>query len=269
MTLPALPVTPALAHRLQGTPLVVLLDIDGTLSPIAPTPQDATVPEATRVVVEQLAHRPGVHLALVSGRAASDAKTMVRVDDVWVIGNHGMERLDPAGAWQFHESVAAYRDAIAAAAAELTAAVAGIPGAIVENKQLTLSVHYRLVAADDVWRVREIVTAVADRYGLRVVEGKKVLELRPPVEVNKGTAVVELALQLRALDERASVLYAGDDRTDEDAFARLRSVQPRSVTVHVGALRQGDRGGESTAAEFSVADPAEMRAFLEWVLANR
>lgn len=266
---PALPPTADLQHRLSGSPLLILLDIDGTLAPIAPTPAEAAVPPSTRHALRELVQMPGVHVAAVTGRAAPDGRRMVDVDGLWVIGNHGMERIHPSGALQVNPQVAPYQARVAQAAASLTALVGDVPGIIVENKLWTLSVHYRLADHAAVPDVEKVLRDVARELSLRVTAGKEVFELRPPVDVNKGTAAIDLARELGVLQPSqppSSVLYAGDDRTDEDAFRLLREWRVDAVTVHVG---DPIVHGEPTAAEFVVANPQEMRKFLDWLCGIR
>lgn len=267
MTAPAFPVPPGLAARLAGSPLLVLLDVDGTLAPIAPTPAEARVPPRTRRVVEALARCPGVHVGLVSGRAAADARVMVDVAGLWILGNHGMERLDPAGARQVDRAVVPYEPRIARAAAALREATARFRGVLVEDKQLTLSVHHRLADPRVAPELRALVEHVASVDGLRVTQGKEVLELRPPVRVHKGTAILALARELGVPSERGALLYAGDDRTDEDAFELLRDALPGGVTIRVAG--EPLPGGTPTQAEFTVADTERLREFLEWLAASR
>lgn len=267
MSEPALPVSPALAARLAGPPLLVMLDVDGTLAPIAPTPSAAGVPQRTRDVIETLVSLPDIHVALVSGRAAGDARRMLPVPGLWVLGNHGMERLDPGGHREVSRAVAPYERAVARAAAALRQALAELHGVLVEDKQLTLSVHYRLADRSIVPRVRSAVEHVAAVDGLRLTAGKEVLELRPPVQVNKGTAILELANELGTVRGRGALLYAGDDRTDEDAFELLRAELPRSVTVRVAT--EPLPGGADTRAEFSVPGTEQLRELLEWIAAKR
>lgn len=262
---PALPPTPDLQHRLSGSPLLILLDIDGTLAPIAPTPEEASVPSATRRAVRNLVRLAAVHVAAVTGRAAPDGRRMVDVDGLWVIGNHGMERIDPSGGLHVNPQVAPYQARVAQAAASLTTLVGDVPGIIVENKLWTLSVHYRLADHAAVPGVEKVLRDVARELALRVTAGKEVFELRPPVDVNKGTAAVELARELgvrEASQPPSSVLYAGDDRTDEDAFRLLREWRGDAVTIHVG---DPIVSGEPTAAEFLVANPEAMRELLDWI----
>jgi trehalose 6-phosphate phosphatase len=262
MTVPALPVTPSLAARLLGLPRLVLLDVDGTLAPIAPTPNEAVVPDETLRLVVELAKRPNVHVAVVSGRAAGDARRLVDVSGVWFIGNHGIEVVAPSGEFIIDDRVVPFLDRMTQAATRLAPLGASVAGLLVEDKRFTLSVHYRLVERAAVPAIRRAVEAVADDLALRTIDGKELIELRPPLDVDKGTAVVALAKSLGALRPDASVLYAGDDRTDEDAFRALRQASPRAVTIRVG-----DDGG-GTLAEYSLRDPSDTRELLAWLLAN-
>ena len=267
MTATVRPSTRELGPRLARSPLLVMLDIDGTLAPLQPRPEDAFVPEATRRVVLELASMPEVHVALVTGRAAADGRKLARIDGAWVIGNHGIETISPAGEAVIDASAAPYRTVLAGAVEELTGRVTGIPGVRVEDKVWTLSVHYRLADPAVEPRIRRVMEATAQEHGLRVVRGKKIFELRPPIHVHKGTAVLELARQLAGADFDASLFYAGDDRTDEDAFRSLRSDAPHAVTVRVGG--SADDQTAATAAEFTVPDEEALRGLLEWMVALR
>lgn len=249
----------AVASLALARPLVFLLDVDGTLAPIAPRPEDARVPDATLGVLAALVARPHTRVALVTGRAAADARRLVPVPGLWVVGNHGAETEAPDGAVSVNPAVAALAPALRAAVADVAAAVAGVPGARVEDKRWSASVHVRLVADPaDAARVADAARAAAARHGLAARDGKRVVELRAPVDVDKGTAALALLGRLGALGAGAGVLAAGDDVTDEDLFRRLTDVRlgGRLVTVRVGPE------GEPTAAGFRVADPAALLAVL-------
>ncbi|HEU4628818.1 MAG TPA: trehalose-phosphatase [Gemmatimonadaceae bacterium] len=254
---PLLPLAPTVRARLSGTPLVVMLDVDGTLAPIAARPEEAEVPPETRRAVAALAARDGVHVALVSGRAAGDARRMVAVSNVWVIGNHGAEMVSPSGEEIVDAQVAPFECAMAQARTTLAQLLEPVKGAIVEDKRWTLSVHYRQVDPRIIPRVQGCVDRVATGLGLRVHEGKMVCEVRPPVRVDKGTAVFTLAQRLGGLAEGAGLLFIGDDRTDEDAFRVLRYRAPLAVTVRVAEDPRAE-----TVAEFTVPDPPAVRALL-------
>ena len=178
----------------------ILLDVDGTLAPIVARPEDARVPDETRTELARLAGSYAL-VACVSGRPGADVRRMVGVDGVAVVGEHGLELVPEAAGWA--DRVAAFADGVDWPA---------------ERKPLTVSFHFR--RADDEDAARAYLTRVADDAaagGLVPRWGRMVLEVRPPVEADKGTAVRELVR--RAAVERA--LYAGDDTTDVDAFAGL------------------------------------------------
>ena len=248
--------------RLDASPLVIMLDVDGTLAPIAPAPEQAVVPRATIDVLHRFARAPGVTLAFVSGRAARDTWRMTGVPGTLVVGNHGMELRDATGEIHVDPRVLAHEQAVASAATVLTADLQSVAGALVENKRWTLSVHYRLVEERHVPQLLKRAEEVGKEFGLRALGGKKILELRPPVAVNKGTAVAAL-LQRTGFNAPGSALYAGDDLTDEDAFRTLRSVVPSAVTIRVAADPAG------TSAEFMLAAPDDLRALLDWLARRR
>lgn len=253
-----LPTDPrALGRRITGSPLVVLLDVDGTLAPIAPRPEDASVPAATRDAVQALAAARDTHVALVSGRGAEDARRLVGVDGVWAIGNHGLETIDPGGILSVDARVAAWEGALQSVRSSAAGVVASVPGSRVEDKGATLSIHYRLADAADVPRLESAVATAAERAGLRITRGRKVIEVRPPLAVDKGTAVLALAQRLGATERSASILFAGDDTTDEDAMEALRALHSDAVTIHV----EGEEA-RTTRAEFRVGSPAELGKWL-------
>jgi trehalose-phosphatase len=256
--------TPEIKSRLSGSPLVVMLDVDGTLAPIVSRPEDATVAPHTRDVLERLVATPNAHVVLVSGRAASDANGIVGVKGVWTVGNHGFEVVSPSGELETDAELADQSAAIAQAARELEPIVAAVTGAKLENKRWTLSVHYRLAARDAVPPLREEVERVALGLRLRMTDGKEIVEVRPVAHIDKGTAVVTIGERLHAFDDKASVVFAGDDRTDEDAFRSLRARSRRAVTIRVD-----DRGVDATAAEIRLRDPAAVHEFLEWLVTSR
>jgi trehalose 6-phosphate phosphatase len=191
----------------------VLLDVDGTLAPIVARPEDARVPEDVRRELARLAGRYAL-VACVSGRPGTEVEQLVAVDGVAIVGEHGLELEPEAAAW-------------AARVAEFALGV-DWPA---EQKPLSVSFHFR--RADDEAVARAYLTrvaAAAEAEGLVPRWGRMVLEVRPPVAADKGTAV-------RALVTRVGVrraLYAGDDRTDLDAFHGLDGLE-LGVRVAVGS----------------------------------
>ena len=190
----------------------LLLDVDGTLAPIVPRPEDARVPDDARAVLGRLAERYAL-VACVSGRTSADAARVVATDGITYVGEHGLELSPEAEAWA--EAVAAFADSVVWPA---------------ERKRLTVSFHWR--TADDEEAALAELQGIAERAlaeGLRPRFGRKVLEIRPPIDADKGTAIRQL-LDTRRL-RRA--LYAGDDRTDLDAFRALDGLE---VAVRVAIV---------------------------------
>lgn len=209
-------------------------DIDGTISPIAPRPQDAVVPAAFRDLLRELVARLGL-VAFVSGRTLADARRMVALDGAVYVGSHGLEVMDREGAVRLEPLAARYRDAVAEVARlareELDVDALGL---LVEDKGLSVAVHYRL--APDPVRARHAVTAVvaaaARQRGLAVTSGHMVVEVRPPVPFSKGAAVERLLAHGHWL----TALACGDDLTDVTMFAALRRWQEHDARRHACAL---------------------------------
>jgi alpha,alpha-trehalase len=238
--------------------VALFLDFDGTLSPIVADPADAALLEGVRELVERLA--AAVPVAIVSGRGADDVRARIGIDRLHVAGSHGFEIVAPDGSRRDHPEAAAVRPSLEAVADELRRALVDVPGVVVEPKRFGLTVHDRMVRDADVDLVRTATEAAAARHpDLVTTHGKRVTELRPAIDWDKGRAVRYLLDQLHGADVRP--LYVGDDRTDEDAFAALG---PEAVTVMVAPATDADR---TTRARFRVEDPGEVRVLLERLVA--
>jgi trehalose 6-phosphate phosphatase len=210
----------------------ILLDVDGVLAPIVARPQDASVSPETRAELLRLAGRYAL-VGCVSGRAGSDARRIVGVEGIVYAGSHGLELESEAEAWV--EPLRAF------------AATVDWP---YEDKRLTGSFHYRTEPDEAAARATlERVAARAREAGLVPRWGRKVLELRPPVEAHKGTAV------RRLLEERGltRALYAGDDSTDLDAFAALEGLD---VAIRVAVASDEGPPELREAADVVVDGPA-------------
>ena len=239
----------AVAERIAGRRTMVFLDYDGTLTPIVRRPEDAVMTEEMRGVLRGLVARAPV--AIVSGRDRATVEELVGVPELIYVGSHGFDVAGPSGSGLHLEVASEYLPELDAAETALRARLAGIRGAIVERKRLTLAAHYRLVAGVHRAKVADAVEAVRTAYPrLRRDRGKAVFELRPDVEWDKGHAV-RWVLERVAPD--AVALYVGDDLTDETAFAALRG---RGIGVAVGV------SGRETLADMALRDPDEVRSFL-------
>ena len=216
----------------------VLLDVDGTLAPIVARPELATVPEETRAELRRLVRRYAL-VACISGRTGVDAARVVGVDGPVYVGVHGLELAPEAERWrgplrEFAESV-------------------DWP---VEDKGLAVVFHYREAENEEAaLGVLRGVAARATALGLRAQFGRKVLEVRPPVAADKGTAVRAL-LEQRGL-QRA--LYAGDDTTDLDAF---RGLDGLDLSVRIAVASAEGPPELRDAADIVVESPAELTELL-------
>jgi trehalose 6-phosphate phosphatase len=241
----ALGVVPALSK--QREPFVVL-DYDGTLAPIAPRPDLATMTRSMREAVAALAARTPV--AILSGRALDDVAARVGLDAVIYAGCHGLEIRGPSLAYR-HPEAARFSSSLDSAAEALNADLAAIEGALVEHKGLAIAVHRRLVAPARHAEIAAIVMRVADSHPSLVRKGGKMVdELLPAVDWDKGKA---LRLMVDALAGERFVIFLGDDRTDEDAFAALGD---EGAPIIVAA------GPRPTAARYRLDDLDDVERFL-------
>jgi trehalose 6-phosphate phosphatase len=243
--------------RLEGAEGLVLgLDFDGTLAPIVDDHTEAALDPAVRGPLDRLAERPGVAVALVSGRALSDLAGRVGLDGAVYAGNHGLE-LGHDDEVTVHPAAVGLRREVDRLCAELDAALADVPGYAVENKGVTATVHFRAAPEGSVPRVVETVERLAGGVdGLRVTEGKAIRELRPAVEWDKGRVMELLA---GTVPGGWLTVYLGDDTTDEDAF---RAIQPEGIGVRVGSTTDDP---VDTDAAYRLDDRTAVPRFLEWL----
>jgi trehalose 6-phosphate phosphatase len=204
----------------------VLLDVDGTLAPIVHDPDAARVPDETRAVLEALATRYGL-VACISGRRAAGARDIVAVDSITYVGNHGAELL-PGGAAvaQLAPGIAGWAQRVRDFTARAFDGEIQRMGVRSEDKETIAAFHWRGAPDEEAAEaaVRDL-AAAAEAEGLSTHWGRKVVEVRPPVEFDKGHAVAAL---VRSAGTRTA-LYAGDDRTDVDAFRALRRLAAAGV----------------------------------------
>jgi len=251
-------VWPRVSQLISGASHVLLLsDYDGTLAPIAERPELATLPERTRELLSSLQESDRITAGVVSGRGLADLKEMVAIPGLFYAGNHGMEMEGPG--WQFVHSQAEELEPLLARLREvLEEQLGNFEGVLVEGKDLTLSVHYRLTP----WPLREEffrgLGYTLERCGrgddLRVTRGKEVVEVRPRVDWDKGKAILRLA---ESAPPGSLAMYFGDDLTDEDGFAAVHELN--GMSVFVGPARQPTR------ALYRVDDPGEVATALELI----
>jgi trehalose 6-phosphate phosphatase len=237
------------------------LDFDGTLAPLAPTPDEARPLPGTEEVLRALATAPSTAVAIVTGRTIANLRRFLDVPGVHYAGAHGLEIEWPSGKKWLAPGAGLLRAVLPSIRQRLEQALAGRTGVLIEDKGAALACHYRLAAPADAVLTQRTLAAIAREYERRgvpvaLLRGHAVIELRPAA-VSKGEAVRTL---LAACTRQPLAVYMGDDQTDVEAFHAL----PRdAITVHVGPADLPAR------ARYSLPGPSEVQRFLRRLLSWR
>jgi trehalose 6-phosphate phosphatase len=236
--------------------LSLVLDYDGTLSPIAPTPDLAVAGEGVLPALKALESCARVRTAVLSGRTRPELERFLPgLENTELIGDHGAALEGPA---RYSECVTRYKYALAWLPQQF-------PGALIEDKETALGIHFRQAAPD---AAPELLAAFFDWWlahgnlsAFQVAPGKKVLEIRPRVKTNKGTAVLGLLERWfgSVWPVRTLAVYMGDDLTDEDAFAALHAAAGAEHAACILVAEQ-DR---TSAAHYRIPSVSRVRALLE------
>jgi trehalose-phosphatase len=248
-------------EKLKAKHAFLFLDYDGTLIPIVATPQQAVIPRSTKTLLEKFSKNQKYKIAIISGRALKDIKEKVGLKNVIYVGNHGAEIEGPK--IKFESPISPRCRAILEhIKTDLEKKLSSIKGTILEDKGLSLSVHFRLVDKSQIPQVKAIVHECAILYLVRskikIKSGKMVLEIRLPLEWDKGKVVLWLlARQKFAISEKSFIpIYIGDDKTDEDAFKALKN---KGLTIFVGEPKPSH-------ARYYLKNSREVTQFLERIL---
>jgi len=248
-----------LGEMLQGWPLALFLDYDGTLSEIAAHPAQALLGRTMREALAACSRRADTDVTIVSGRALEDVREMVGLENVTYAGNHGLEIAGPGLATFRHPDIEHYTER----AHELKRALARLaePGVWTEAKGASLTLHFRSADPTRHLRIAEEARAIVANAGFQPRDAHCAVEARPPIGWDKGHAVLHVLRERHgpAWSERLRVVYVGDDETDEDAF---RALQGLGATFCVGPA---DR---PTQARRRLRDVAAVEALLHWVVAR-
>lgn len=251
------------AHALKAARIGLVTDVDGTISPIVSQPDAAQVTPRARALLSALQARLTL-TAVISGRAAADVRARVGIMPLVYVGNHGMERwsdsgvVQPRDVQQYRPQLEAVRDALQDRLLE---------GMLLEDKIATLSLHYRNTAQPDAAanHMRPLIESISAQHGLKVHEGRMIFEIRPPLEINKGTAFAALVEDYQL----ETAFYIGDDVTDVDAMRMARRLR-ESGTCHAFAI--GVESGADTpesvrqTCDVCVSGVPGVEAFLDWLL---
>jgi trehalose 6-phosphate phosphatase len=243
----------------KGGRIFLFLDYDGTLTSIRRIPELALLFPSTRKSLESLVSVPRVVMTIVSGRALTEITRLVNLDILNYVGNHGLEMRVGSSEYKLIQAKR-IKERMSSLFRKIKGKTSRFSGILVENKGLTLSIHYRMVKEDCLPELKETVNSVVSPfkrdYELR--EGKKVLEIKPKTKRNKGWAVNKIIQQYRSPKKtRDLYLYFGDDLTDEDAFQLINSKRGYSILV--------DKKNECSKAHFYLKNPKEVHLFLSWL----
>ena len=249
---------PKLREKLKGRRPALFLDYDGTLTPIVSRPELAVLSDECRSVLERVAAR--YPTAIISGRGRNDVEGLVGLPNLAYAGSHGFDIVGPGGALVGH-AVADWIEPVMERIAEMVRPrLAGVSGALIEEKRFSIAVHYRLADEASIPRIESVVDeAVATDSRLKKAHGKKVFEVRPDVDWDKGKALLFLVEALGLDSPDVVPFYIGDDVTDEDAFEVLRG---RGIGVLVSEVPRPTR------AAYWVQAPWEVYAFFERLLSS-
>lgn len=224
------------------------VDLDGTLLDIAPSPDEVRLDAEVQTLLTELSEFAGGAVALISGRSISDITGLISEPCLPVAGQHGLERRDAAGRITAHREES---NGLAFAAGALEREVKKYSGLMLEQKGLSLALHYR-AAPELGGHVHTVMRRICSELGPEYVlqEGKRVVELKPAGK-DKGVAVQEFLREPPFLGRRP--VFLGDDATDEYAFAVVNEADGISVKVGPG----------KTGARFRLKDVRAVRRWLD------
>lgn len=241
--------------------LLIFLDYDGTIVPFASTPQKVKLPKKTKVLLEEINRHFAIYLSIVSGRSLEEIKKQISIPDLFYAGNHGLE-------WEINgkkytiPKMNKYLKDLSGIKKALIHLEDKYPGVTIEDKKLTLAVHYRLINQKQLplfhKHLHTILKPLLNAFPIRLSKGKKIYEIKPAINWTKGD-FVELAIRKLTNKKNLNnlIIYIGDDTTDEDVFIRL----PNIITIKVGK--------KSTKAKYYIKNHLETILLLRWILKTR
>jgi trehalose 6-phosphate phosphatase len=239
---------------------MIITDYDGTLTPIVGKPELAILSENTRQLLKSIVKNPRITLAIISGRALKDVQEKVGISGIVYAGNHGLE-IEGPGIKFVHPAAGELKHVFHTVYHVLKETLMEFKGVRVENKGLSISVHYRLAEEDKTEviekAVKQVISEIKAAENMQITTGKKVFELRPAVTWDKGNAIDLLIEKYGKCSEKNDLLpmYLGDDLTDEDGFRVIESYGG-GLSVFVG-----EENRQST-ARYYLESPSEVETFL-------
>jgi trehalose 6-phosphate phosphatase len=241
----------------RGRVVTLFLDYDGTLTPIVSNPDDAYLSDETRKAIQSLAML--FPTAIISGRGRAKVEEFVQLAELYYAGSHGMDIAAPkfSDVSLAFQPAAQYESLIQDITKKLEEVTRHIQGSSIEDNKYCVSVHFRNCHQDSYQEILALVESiVAEEPDLHITRGRKVLEIRPSVNWDKGSALLHLLSMLGIPESEVFCLYIGDDRTDEDAFRVL-------VDHGIGAGILVSNKVKPTKGIWTVRDPYEVTKLLK------
>ena len=245
---------------LEGKYIFLFLDCDGTLAPIVNTPDKVIISQETKKLLGSLSQKKNCRIAIISGRTLADIKKRFGLKNIIYSGNHGFQIEGPKIKHELAVPLG-YKKALWRIKTRLKEKLSGIKGVFVEDKKLSLALHFRLADKRQLSFIKtvfhESIILYLVKNKIKVRPGKKILEVRPPLRWDKGKIVLWLlSRQIFALKkDNILPIYIGDDLTDEDAFKALKN---KGLTVFVG------KPGNSK-ADYYLKNTEEVTKFLRLI----
>ncbi|HML04201.1 MAG TPA: trehalose-phosphatase [Methanobacterium sp.] len=246
----------------NDTKTALITDIDGTISEIVPTPGEAVVSEDMKQIIEKIAKKYKF-TGVMTGRSINNALDMIGNKNLIYIGNHGMEQLKNGKIW-IDPEVKKYVPHIKKLAKSLKKDLKDHECILFQDKELSFTVHYRLCDNGDKIRKKALdtIASIKDSKNLKISEGRKVIEIRPPAGHNKGSILQKFIFE----NKIKKMIYLGDDITDVDAFRKLNELSSEkkveTLSIAVNSNETPDYVKES--ADFYVKSVDEVQIFLKW-----
>lgn len=262
-----MPVT-KLKNVLARRPLGLVFDIDGTLSPIAPTPDLARLHPAVPALLERARNQAGVFVAIMTGRAVENGAALVNVPGLTYIGTHGLEWCDGLPTSQTVRTEAEAAAFIEPGRRLLDLAerkLAHLPGLLVERKRIGGAIHYRLCPQPEEAhaQILALLEEPARRLNLRLSEGKMIVEVKAPLQINKGKALRKFVERF----ELRGAIFAGDDRTDLDAVKEVQTLRNEGLAALAIVVKHTDTLPELLAnADIVVEEVEGMTQLLQQIV---
>lgn len=241
--------------------ILLLADFDGTLTPIVARPDLVKLDDEMKEILGSISKKARITFGAISDRPLKELEELVGVKGIIYSGNQGFEVKCPKRKSYIHPEAIEAKPLVRKIARSLGERLEGINGVVIEDKGFSLSLHYRMVEDKVVAKVKKIfdeeTSPLVQRGRVKVARGRKVIEVRPPLEWNKGEAIAYIMKNSRSagltMGKGVLAFYLGDDRTDEDGFLAIKD---SGISIFVGRRKKG------SCARYFLKDVGDVKEFL-------